>query len=328
MDIGAIGIGAYVPETIIDNETISGWTGASETWIAERTGVVERRYADPKQATSDLAFHACLLALAQHPEVEAGNLELIVVGTSTPDQPQPSTAAILQDKLGLRNMPVFDLNAVCTSFLYALSVAHSWLAHRRPDGHALVVGADRYSTLMNRSDRRTVTLFGDGAGAMLLGPVPEGFGVRASRLAAHGEHRELVEVIAGGTREPLDINGIATDRHLFRMNGRAVKEYALQSIATIAAAVLDDAHLTVNDISHFVFHQGNPRLVEAIRDELELDPARVPIVAGHYGNTAASSIPLTLAILDREQRLIRGQHILLAGIGGGMTAGAAVLTWH
>jgi 3-oxoacyl-[acyl-carrier-protein] synthase-3 len=328
MDIGVTGIGAYVPETIIDNETISRWTGATETWIEEHTGITERRYADPKEATSDLALHACLIALAQHPEVKAENLELIVVGTSTPDQPQPSTAAILQDKLGLRNMPVFDLNAVCTSFLYALSVAHSWLAHRQPDGYALIVGADRYSTLMNRSDRRTVTLFGDGAGAVLLGPVPEGFGVRASRLAAHGEHRELVEVIAGGTREPLDVNAVADDRHLFRMDGRAVKEYALQNVSDIVAAVLEDACLDTEDISHFVFHQGNPRLVEAIRDELELDPARVPIVAGHYGNTAASSIPVTLATLDRQQRLTRGQHIVLAGIGGGMTTGAAVMTWH
>jgi 3-oxoacyl-(acyl-carrier-protein) synthase III len=328
MDIGITGIGAYLPETVIDNETISGWTGASETWIAERTGVTERRYADPKQATSDLALHACLTALTQHPEVKAEDLELIVVGTSTPDQPQPSTATILQDKLGLRDMPAFDLNAVCTSFLYALSIAHSWLAHRRPDGYALIVGADCYSTLMNRSDRRTVTLFGDGAGAALLGPVPSGFGLRASRLAAHGEHRELVEVIAGGTREPLDVDTLATDRHLFRMKGRAVKKYALENMAAIAAAVLDDAQLDVKDISHFIFHQSNPRLVEAIRDELELDPARVPIIADRYGNTAASSIPLTLAILAREQRLIRGQHVLLAGIGGGMTAGAVVMTWH
>lgn len=328
MDIGVTGLGAYVPETIIDNETISSWTGATRTWIEERTGITERRYADAKEATSDLALHACLVALAQHPEVTAEDIELIVVGTSTPDQPQPSTAAILQDKLGLTSMPVFDLNAVCTSFLYALSVAHSWLAHRRPDGYALIVGADRYSTIMNRSDRRTVTLFGDGAGAMLLGPVPDGFGVRASRLAAHGEYRELVEVIAGGTREPFDPEAVDEDRHLFRMDGRAVKEYALRHIADVVTGVLDDAGLDAREISHFVFHQGNPRLVEAIRDELALDPARVPIVADQYGNTAASSIPLTLAALDREQRLVRGQHVLLAGIGGGMTAGAAVLTWH
>lgn len=251
-----------------------------------------------------------------------------MVGTSTPDQPQPSTAAILQNKLGLHGMPAFDLNAVCASFLYGLSVAHSWLANRRPDGHALVIGADRYSTIMNRSDRRTVTLFGDGAGAVLLGPVPDGFGVRASRLAAHGEHCELVEVVAGGTREPLDVQALAADRHLFRMNGRAVKEYALRSIADLVAGVLDDAGLDAGDISHYVFHQGNPRLVEAFRDELDLDPARVPIVAGRFGNTAASSIPLTLATLDREQRLVNGQHVLLAGVGGGMTAGAAVVTWY
>jgi 3-oxoacyl-[acyl-carrier-protein] synthase-3 len=328
MDIGVTGIGAYVPETVIDNAKISRWTGATETWIVERTGISERRYAGPDETTSDLALQACLHVLAQHPQVEAQDLELIVVGTSTPDQPQPSTAAILQDKLGLRAMPAFDLNAVCTSFLYGLSVAHSWLAHRRPDGHALVVGADRYSTLMNRSDRRTVALFGDGAAAMLLGPVPDGFGVRASRLAAHGEYRELVEVIAGGTREPIDVTAVDAERHLFRMNGRAVKEYALKNIAAVVSAVLEEARLDVNEISHFVFHQGNARLVEAIRDELSLDPDRVPVVAGKYGNTAASSIPLTLAVLDRAQRLRRGQHVLLAGIGGGMTAGAAVVTWY
>lgn len=328
MDIGITGLGAYVPTTVIDNATISGWTGASEAWIEERTGVCERRYADLQETTSDLALEAALRALAQDPDFAAEDLELIVVGTSTPDQPQPSTAAILQDKMGLHGMPAFDLNAVCSSFMYALSVAHSWLASHSPDGHALVVGADRYSTIMDRADRRTVTLFGDGAGAVLLGPVPDSFGVRASRLAAHGEHRELVEVVAGGTREPLDVQALAAKRHLFRMDGRAVKEYALRSIADVVAGVLDDAGLEADEISHYVFHQGNPRLVEAFRDELDLDPARVPIVAGLYGNTAASSIPLTLATLDRDQLLTSGQHVLMAAIGGGMTAGAAVVTWY
>lgn len=328
MDIGITGLGAYVPTTVIDNATISGWTGASEAWIEERTGVCERRYADLQETTSDLALEAALRALAQDPDFGAEDLELIVVGTSTPDQPQPSTAAILQDKMGLHGMPAFDLNAVCSSFMYALSVAHSWLASHNPDGHALVVGADRYSTIMDRADRRTVTLFGDGAGAVLLGPVPDSFGVRASRLTAHGEHRELVEVVAGGTREPLDVQALAAKRHLFRMDGRAVKEYALRSIADIVAGVLDDAGLEADEISHYVFHQGNPRLVEAFRDELDLDPARVPIIAGLYGNTAASSIPLTLATLDRDQLLSSGQHVLMAAIGGGMTAGAAVVTWY
>lgn len=328
MDIGITGLGAYVPTTVIDNATISGWTGASEAWIEERTGVCERRYADLQETTSDLALEAALRALAQDPDFAAEDLELIVVGTSTPDQPQPSTAAILQDKMGLHGMPAFDLNAVCSSFMYALSVAHSWLASHSPDGHALVVGADRYSTIMDRADRRTVTLFGDGAGAVLLGPVPDSFGVRASRLAAHGEHRELVEVVAGGTREPLDVQALAAKRHLFRMDGRAVKEYALRSIADVVAGVLDDAGLEADEISHYVFHQGNPRLVEAFRDELDLDPARVPIIAGLYGNTAASSIPLTLATLDRDQLLTSGQHVLMAAIGGGMTAGAAVVTWY
>jgi 3-oxoacyl-(acyl-carrier-protein) synthase III len=328
MEIGITAIGAYVPARIIDNATISDWTGATQTWIEERTGVVERRYADPQQTTSDLALQASLSALSQCPSLDAEDLELIVVGTSTPDQPQPATATILQDKLGLHGMPAFDLNAVCASFIYGLTVAHSWLASRRPEGHALVVGADRYSTIMNRGDRRTVTLFGDGAGAALLGPVPDGFGIRASRLAAHGEHRELVEVVAGGTREPLDVEALAGDRHLFRMDGRAVKDYALRSVAGLVTDVLDDACLDASEISHYVFHQGNPRLVEAFRDALDLDPVRVPIIAGRYGNTAASSIPLTLATLDREERLVRGEHVVIAGVGGGMTAGAAVMTWH
>jgi 3-oxoacyl-[acyl-carrier-protein] synthase-3 len=328
MEIGITALGAYVPGRIIDNATISGWTGATETWITERTGVEERRYAGPQQTTSDLALQASLGALAQCPGLDAAELDLIVVGTSTPDQPQPATATILQNKLGLRGMPAFDLNAVCSSFIYGLSVAHAWLASRRPTGHALVVGVDRYSTIMDRSDRRTVTLFGDGAGAAVLGPVPDGFGVRASRLIAHGEHHELVEVVAGGTREPLDVDALAGNRHLFRMNGRAVKDYAVRFVTDLVTDVLNEAGLDADEISHYVFHQGNPRLVEAFRDALDLDPARVPIVAGRYGNTAASSIPLTLATLDREERLVRGEHVVLAAVGGGMTGGAAVMTWH
>lgn len=328
MQTGIVGIGAYVPEIVIDNATISDWTGATEHWIEERTGVRERRYAGQQQATSDLALEASLDALAQHPGFDVQDLELIVVGTSTPDQPQPSTAAILQHKLGLSGMPAFDINAVCTSFMYALTIARGWLAGQHHTGHALIVGADRYSTIMDRSDRRTVTLFGDGAGAALLGPVPDGYGVRSSRLATHGEHRELVEVVAGGTREPLDVDALGADRHLFRMRGREVKQYALRHVTGLVAEALQDADLDAEDISHYVFHQGNPRLVEELRDMLDLDPAQVPIVADRYGNTAAASIPLTLATLDREERLERGQHVVLAGIGGGMTAGAIVLTWH
>ncbi|MFK3735944.1 3-oxoacyl-ACP synthase III family protein [Streptomyces sp. NPDC088090] len=327
MPVGIVGVGAYAPSRIIDNDQISAWTGVTPEWIAERTGVYGRSYAEPGVTTSAMAARAVEELFAGSPHSRE-NVGLTVLATSTPDQPQPATAVRMQKLLGMHSTPAFDVNAVCSGFVYGLSVAESMLRTSPEKGTALVVGADMYSTIMDRGDRRTVSLFGDGAAAVLLGEVPEGYGIHATRLYADGEGEDLVEVAAGGTREVADDAARAAGRHHFRMQGRAVKEYALQIIPKVVDDVLSRSGLEIDDIDRVFVHQGNTRLVQAVAQQLGVDMARVPLTAPRYGNTGAASIPFTLRHAHRERPIERGERILFATVGGGMTAGAAALTWY
>lgn len=325
MPAGILAVGAHVPGRVIDNDTISEWTGAPPEWIEERTGITTRRYAAEDERTSDLAHQAVLDLVRTRPDA-LDDLGAVIVATSTPDQPQPATAAYLQHGLGLSGVPAFDLNAVCSGFLYGLDVA-SALVERTPRP-VLMVAADKYSSIMARDDRRTVSLFGDGAGAVLVGPVPDGYGLRASRLMAHGEHRELVEVVGGGTRSPLTSDGLAAGEHLFRMRGRDVKQYAIDTLPVAIDDVLAQSGLTTADVDRFVFHQANPRLLEVLAKRLGIDVGRMPLTGPDFGNTGCASIPVTLRRSAAERPLERGERVLFASVGGGMTAGAAVLTWY
>ncbi|MDX6348399.1 MAG: acetoacetyl-CoA synthase [Streptomyces sp.] len=327
MPVGIVGIGSHLPPDTIDNAQISTWSGADPQWIEQRTGIHARRYARPGTTTSDMAEEAVHDLFARHPGARE-TTGLIVLATSTPDQPQPSTAARLQHRTGLSGIPALDVNAVCSGFVYALGVADALLRRGTAGPAALVVGADMYSTIMNREDRRTVSLFGDGAGAVLLAEVPEGYGIRATRVVSDSDYHELVEVVAGGTREAADSAAREAGRHLFRMDGRAVRDYALQAVPKVVGEALDAAGLAVDDIGRVVMHQGNTRLVEALARQLGVDMDRVPVTAPRYGNTGAASIPVTLQAAHASRPFRRGEHVLLAAVGGGMTAGAAVLTWY
>jgi 3-oxoacyl-(acyl-carrier-protein) synthase III len=328
MPVGILSIGSHVPDRIVTNRDISEWAGVTEEWVEQRTGVLERRYAETGSATSDLAVPAAREALdAVGPEARE-RIAALVVATCTPDVPQPATAAIVQHKLGLASLPAFDINAVCSGFLYGLTVAEGLLSSRYRGAYVLLVGADMFSSIMNRSDRRTVSLFGDGAGAVVLGEVPEGYGVQAVRLVADGEFHHYVGVRAGGTRMPLDEEARAAGDHLFHMDGRSVREYALTTLHKLTEETLGECGLGADQVDRFVFHQANTRLLEAFVAEAAIDPERVVYTAPHLGNTAAASIPLTLHAAHRARPLQRGERVLLASVGGGMTAGAALLTWY
>jgi 3-oxoacyl-(acyl-carrier-protein) synthase III len=322
---GILSVNGFVPDRIIDNHTIARWAQIPEDWIEERTGIRERRYADARTATSDLAAEAAAPLVA-----DAGTRDAIgamVVATTTPDQPQPATAVFVQEKLGLREVPAFDLNAVCSGFLYALSVADALLSAHPSWGNALVVAADKYSDIMDRSDRRTVSLFGDGAGAALIGPVPNGYGIRGIALLADGQAASYVRVPGGGSRHPVTM-AAGEDDYYFRMDGRAVREWALQYVPKTVDQALNDAGLELGQIDRVIFHQGNARLVATLADRLGIPESRVALTADLYGNTAAASIPLTLHNAHTASPIQRGENIMLASVGGGMTAGAAVLTWY
>ncbi|MDA2806855.1 3-oxoacyl-ACP synthase III family protein [Nocardiopsis suaedae] len=328
MPIGILALGSHVPDETVENAQVGEWTGVPGEWFEERTGIRRRRYAPDGEATSDLALRAArdLLGRAQVTEREIGPL---VVATATPDRPQPATAAVVQAGLGTEPGAAFDVNAVCSGFVYALESAAGLLAIRPSHGaYALVVGADKFSSVMDRGDRRTVGLFGDGAGAALLGTVPDGYGIRATRLVSHGSLHALVEVPAGGTRRPLTPEARRRGEHCFRMEGRSVREYLLGVLPEVVEETVKDAGLSIGDIDRFIFHQANPRLVEKVAAELGADPERVPMTGPEFGNTGAASIPVTLRYSQRQRPFRRGERILLAAVGGGMTAAGAVLVWY
>ncbi|MEU8095702.1 MULTISPECIES: 3-oxoacyl-ACP synthase III family protein [Streptomyces] len=327
MAIGVISVGAHLPERIVDNREIAAWAGVTEEWVAERTGILQRRYAAAGEATSDLALPAARAALDEAGPEAGERLAALIVATCTPDHPQPSTAAIVQAGLGLPALPAFDVNAVCSGFLYALTVAKA-LLDGQPGQYALVVGADLFSTLMDRGDRKTVSLFGDGAGAVVLGTVPEGYGIHGATLLANGELHDYVKVEAGGTRTPLDERARAAGEHLFRMDGRAVREYAMTTLHKVVGQTLADCGARIEDVDRFVFHQANTRLLESFAAEAGIDPDKVALTAPSLGNTAAASVPLTLHHTHRDRPLERGERVLLASIGGGMTAAATLMTWY
>ncbi|MFI9646583.1 3-oxoacyl-ACP synthase III family protein [Streptomyces sp. NPDC052040] len=327
MAIGVISVGAHLPERVVTNREIAAWANVTEEWVAERTGILERRYAATGEATSDLALPAARAALREAGSQTRERLAALVVATCTPDHPQPSTAAIVQAGLGLPALPAFDVNAVCSGFLYALTLAKA-LLDGQPGQHALVVGADVFSTLMDRGDRKTVSLFGDGAGAVVLGPVPESYGIHASTLLANGELHDYVKVEAGGSRTPLDERARAAGEHRFRMDGRAVREYAMTTLHKVVGQTLADCGARIEDVDRFVLHQANTRLLESFAAEAGIDPGKVALTAPSLGNTAAASIPLTLHHTHHAHPLERGERVLMASIGGGMTAAATLMTWY
>jgi 3-oxoacyl-(acyl-carrier-protein) synthase III len=327
MAVGVLAVGSHVPEQVIDNDEISAWTGAPAGWVAERTGIHHRRYAAAGAVTSDLARDAAARVLAQRPEAR-DQISALIVATCTPDVPQPATAAVLQHKLGLRSIPAFDVNAVCCGFLYGLRIADGLLAGAAPGDQVLVVGADMFSTIMNRDDRRTVSLFGDGAGAVLVGRVPDGYGLLATRLITDGEFHHYVGVEAGGTRTPLDDRARSAGDHLLRMDGRSIKDYAIATLGKLVGGILEDVGLNIADIDRFVLHQANVRLLEAFAADNGIDPAKVVLTAPDLGNTAVASIPITLDAAGAQRPFQRGEHVLMAAIGGGMTAAATLLRWY
>jgi 3-oxoacyl-(acyl-carrier-protein) synthase III len=327
MAIGIHALGSHVPDLVIDNETIAQATGATKERILQRTGIVERRHAPRDVLTSDLATLAADSLLADYPRAFA-SLGTLLVATSTPDQPQPATAAAVQDKLGLGPVMTFDLNSVCSGFLAGLITGEALAARSGPGNDVLLIGADKYSVILDRTDYRTAALFGDASGAVVLGKVPDRYGLRARRLWTHGEHRRLVQVVGGGSARPLDAAGLARGDDRFRMQGRLVREYALTHVPEVVRAVLHEAGMQVTDVDRWIFHQGNVRMVDDLADALGIDPDRVPKTAQWCGNTGAASLPVTLVYAQAKRPFQRGEVVMFVVIGGGMTVGAVLLIWY
>jgi 3-oxoacyl-(acyl-carrier-protein) synthase III len=323
-DVRILGTGAYVPDRIVSNDEVGAPAGVDDAWITRKTAIRERRWAAADQATSDLATAAARAAL-KSAGITAEQLSVIAVATSTPDRPQPPTAAYVQRNLGASGTAAFDVNAVCSGTVFALSAVGSVILRR--GGYALVIGADVYSRILNPVDRKTVVLFGDGAGAMILGPTSHGPLVRHVALHTFGDLAGLIEVPAGGSRLPLDQSGLEAGLQYFAMDGREVRRFVVEQLPQLVKGFLHEAGVEPGDISHFIPHQANGVMLDAVVEDLALPHATMHRTLTHYGNTGAASIPITLDAAAREGALRPGELILLAGFGGGMAASFALVEW-
>jgi acetoacetyl-CoA synthase len=324
--IGILATGGYVPDRVVTNEEICALVpDATPDWILSRTGIVTRRYAAPDQATSDLAARAAGRALAAA-GVTAGEVDYLIVSTSTGDSPQPPTACGVQDLIGARNAACLDINVVCSGFVYGLEIARGLLGVN-PGTRALVIGADVYSRCLDYRDRRTSVLLGDGAGAVLVGSVPAPGGFGEICLSSYGDARDLIGVAAGGSRLPASASTVAGGQHFFTMRGRAVRDFVLDNIPPLVDKLLSRAGLGPGDVGCFVPHQANGRLIGELAERCGLGGVPMARVVERYGNLGSASVPVALDDAVRSGAVAGGDVVLLAGFGGGMAAGAGLVRW-
>jgi 3-oxoacyl-[acyl-carrier-protein] synthase III len=317
-----IGCGSYLPSRILTNQELAQSVETTDEWIVQRTGIRERHIAAPGELTSELALNAAKAAIA-NAKIEATSIELIVLGTSTPDQTFPATAVTVQAALGIYHGAAFDLQAVCSGFVYALSVADALLrsgAYKR----ALVIGAETFSRILDWNDRTTCVLFGDGAGAVVLeaqeqtGTVQDR-GILTTHLRSDGRHRAKLYVDGGPS-------STQTVGHL-RMEGREVFKHAVAMITDVIDDAFKATGTSAKDIDWFVPHQANKRIIAGSAHKLGIAPEKVVLTVDRHGNTSAASIPLALADAVADRRIKRGNLILLEAMGGGFTWGSALLRW-
>lgn len=326
MGIGIVATGSCLGERVVTNEEMCALApDATPDWIFARTGIVTRRYAADETATSDLAAGAAIAALEQA-GLAAGSIDYLIVATSTGDFPLPPTACLVQDKIGAGKAACFDINVVCSGFVYGLEIARCLVSANRGT-YALVIGADLYSRIMNYKDRRSCVLPADGAGAVIMAEVPEPAGLVASYLASHGDAHDLIKVPAGGSRLPTSAATLADDRQYFAMKGRGVRDFVFDNVPPLLDKLLDRAGVTTADVDCFIPHQANALLINELAERSGLAHAHKHRIVAKYGNLGSGSIPVTLDEAVRNGMISAGDLVLMAGFGGGMTAGACLVRW-
>ncbi|MGO4185635.1 beta-ketoacyl-ACP synthase III [Paenibacillus sp. TAF43_2] len=323
--VGIIGTGKYVPERILSNKELEAMVETNDEWIVTRTGIKERRLASAEEATSDLALHASREAIAAA-GLTAEDIDLIIVATITPDMFFPSTACLLQDKLGAKQAAAFDLSAACSGFIYGLATGTSMIASGMYK-NVLVVGAETLSRITDYTDRNTCILFGDGAGAVVLGPVEEGRGFQSFVLGADGSGGDLLKVHGGGSRVPASEESIQSKQHFIHMAGNDVFKFAVRIMGSVAEEALQKAGLNKEDIDLLIPHQANIRIIQSALNRLSLSEDKAMINLDKYGNMSSASIPVALAEAVEQGRVSEGDRLVLVGFGGGLTWGASVLVW-
>jgi 3-oxoacyl-[acyl-carrier-protein] synthase-3 len=319
------GVGSYVPERVVTNADLEKLVETSDEWITSRTGIKERRIAAADQFTSDLAVKAAERAMTMA-GVTASQIQLIIVATITPDMPFPSTACLVQRKLGVRNIPAFDIEAACSGFIYGLEIGMQFIMSRTYET-VLVIGAEKISSIVDWTDRNTCVLFGDGAGAAILQHRENSRGLLTAVMGADGQKAELLSMPAGGSRCPATMDTVAAKLHFLRMDGKETFKNAVQAMCSAANEALRRCAIDITQIKCVIPHQANRRIIDAVSDRLGATKEQVFINVDKYGNTSAASVAIALDEAVAAGRVQRGDLILLVVFGAGLTWGASVIEW-
>jgi 3-oxoacyl-[acyl-carrier-protein] synthase-3 len=323
--VGITGIGTAVPEKVLTNADLEKIVDTSDEWIRTRTGIRERRVSEPHEASSDYAIRAARQAM-EMAGVTADQIDLIIVGTVTPDMPFPSTACIVQDAIGATKAAAFDISAACPGWLYATVMAQQTIATGMYNC-ALVIGVEMLSKVTNWEDRNTCVLFGDAAGASILQPVSEGKGILSSVLGSEGAGGVHLSLPAGGSRRPASAETVEQNLHTIQMNGQEVFKFAVRVMNEATGQVLEKAGLSLADLDLLVPHQANIRIIEGAMKRLHIGPEKVIVNLDRYGNTSSASIPLALSEALADGRLKDGDNLVLVSFGAGLVWAAVALRW-
>ncbi len=325
INAGIVGVGSYLPPRILTNADLEKMVNTSNEWIVSRTGIKERRIADDDVATSDLAVEAAKKAIAAA-GLTPRDIEVILLATATPDTIFPSTACVVQDKLKAVNAAAMDVSAACSGFIYGLSIAKGYIASGMYK-NILVIGAETLSKITNWKDRGTCVLLGDGAGAAVIRPVPEGKGIISVYLGADGSAGDLLKLPAGGSRLPASHKTVEEGMHYMRMSGNELFKIAVKLMAESAQRALAQCGLTCEDVACLIPHQANIRIINAAAKRLKLPEERIFLNIEKYGNISAASTIIGLDDALREKRIKPGDVVVLVAFGGGLTWGSCVIKW-
>lgn len=323
--VGIIGTGSYLPEKIVTNFDLEKIIDTHNDWIVERTGIERRRIADEAIAASDLGARAAEIAL-KDAGVKAEELDLIITATLSPDMLFPSTACIIQEKIGAINAAAFDLEAACTGFIYAISTARAFIATGEAK-KVLVIGVEVLSKLLNWEDRKTAVIFADGAGAAVLSEIEEGKGICSTALGADGTGGKFLYMPAGGSRMPASFETVEKKLHSIVMDGSEVFKFAARKMADVSEEALRKSGLALEDVDYLVPHQANLRIIKNAAKRMNIPMERVYVNIQEYGNISAASVPVALDEAARKGLIKKGDIILVVGFGAGLTWGAAVIEW-
>jgi 3-oxoacyl-[acyl-carrier-protein] synthase-3 len=325
VNAGILGTGHSYPEGILTNADLEKMVETSDEWITTRTGIKQRRKAAPDEYTSQFAVRASREAI-ERAGIDAAEIDLLLCATVTPDQILPSTACLIQAELGAHKAAAMDIVAACSGFIYGLSLANAMIRNGQAKC-ALVIGAEILTRYVDYTDRTTCVLFGDGAGAAILGPVESERGILAVKIRSDGRYEEQLYARGGGTKGGFSAETIARGDHFFKMKGNEVFKVAVRSMTDIAREVLDDAGLKAEDVKLFIPHQANQRITDAVASKLNVDSSMVYSNIAMHGNTSSASIPIGLDECVEAGRVQKGDVILMASFGGGVTWGACLMRW-